>query len=59
MEGVFGQALEFCESDLGHAPRAFNAVDVDRAAREFILRVVHSEVAVAEIDEAVPAAPAI
>lgn len=56
--GVFRQALECCGSDLGHAPETFNAVDMDRAAGELILRVVHPEVAVAEIDDAVVATQA-
>ena len=59
MEGVLCQALGPGGPDLCHAPRAFDAVDVDRAAREFILRAVDRDVAVAGVDEAVPAAPAI
>ena len=59
VEGVFGHPLELGEPDLGHAPEAFDAIYVDRAAGEFILRVVDTKVAVAEIDEAVVATPAI
>ena len=59
MEGVFGHTLEPGEPDLVHAPAALDAIDVDRAAGEFILRLVDTKVAVAEIDEAVLATPAI
>ena len=59
MEGVLWQSLELGQPDLGHSPEAFDAIDVDRAAGEFIPRMVDPEVAVAEIDEAVVTAPAV
>ena len=59
MECVFGHALEPGKPDLGHASKASDAIDVDRAASAFILRVVDAEVALAEIDEAVVVSPAI
>ena len=59
VEGVLGQALELAEPDFCNAPEALDAVDVDALADEFIVAVIDAEVAVAEIDEALIARPAI
>ena len=59
VEGVFRQALELSEPDFRHAPEPLDAVDVDGAPHEFILGMVNAEMAVAEIDQAVVAAPPI
>lgn len=59
MEGVFGDALELGEPDLGDRPEAFDAVDVHGAFGELIVGVNDPEVAVSEIDEAVVARPAV
>ena len=59
VEGVSGQSLELGEPDLGDTPEALDAVDVDGLAHELVLAVIDAEVAVAEIDEALIAGPAI
>ena len=59
MKGVSGQALELGEPDLGNTPEALDTVDVDGFADEFVLVVVDTEVAVAEVDEALIAGPAV
>ena len=59
MEGVPGEALELRQADLGQAPEAFDAVDVDGAVGELVFGMIDAEVAVAEIDQAVVATPAI
>ena len=59
MEGVFRQALELSEPDFCHAPEPLDAVDMDGAPHEFILGMVNAEMTVAEIDQAVVAAPPI
>ena len=59
VEGVLGHTLELGQPDLGHAPEAFDAIDVDRATGEFIPRVVDTKVAVAEINKAIVATPSI
>src|SRR6516162_2097527 len=59
MEGVFGHAFELGEADLGEAPEAFDAVDVHRAVGKLVVSMIDAQVAVAEIDQAVVAAPAI
>lgn len=59
MEGVFWQALELGEPDLGHAPEALDTVDVDRASGELVSGMIDTIVSVSQIDEAVIAAPAI
>ena len=45
MEGGSGKALEFRRPDLGHAPEAFDAVDVDGSLGERIPGRIDSEVA--------------
>ena len=59
MEGVSGQSLELRQPDLGEAPEAFDAVDVDGAFGELVAGVIDAEVAIAEIDQTVVATPAI
>ena len=56
---MFGQALEFGQPDLGQAPEAFDAVDMDGSLRELVAGMIDADVAIAEIDQAVVAAPAI
>ncbi len=45
MKGVFWQALEFGEPDLGHSPKPFYAIDMHPPTRKFILGMIHVEVA--------------
>ena len=59
VEGVFRQALELGQPDLGQAPKAFDAVDMDGAFGELVAGMVDAEVAIAEVDQAVVAAPTI
>src|SRR5271169_3233036 len=59
MEGMFGHAFELGEADLGEAPEAFDAVDVYGAVGELVVSVVDAQVAIAEINQAVVATPAI
>ena len=59
VECVSGYTLELYEPHLGHAPEALDAIDVNRAAGELIAGMVDPEVTIAEIDEAVVAAPSI
>ncbi len=51
------QALALRQTDLGHAPGALDAVDMDRAPDELVLGVIDAEVTIAEIDKAVVPAP--
>ena len=59
VEGVSRQALELGQPDLGQAPEAFDAVDMDGAFGELVAGMVDADVAIAEVDQAVVAAPAI
>ncbi len=59
VECVSGHTHELYEPHLGHAPEALDAIDVNRAAGELIAGMVDPEVTIAEIDEAVVAAPSI
>ena len=52
-----GQAFELGQADLGQAPEALDAVDVDGAP--LIPGMIDPEVAIAEVDQAVVAGPAI
>ena len=53
------QALELGQPDLGQAPEAFDAVDMDGSPGELVAGMIDTDVAIAEIDQAVVAAPAI
>ena len=53
------QALELGQPDLGQAPEAFDAVDMDGSPAELVAGMIDTDVAIAEIDQAVVAAPAI
>ena len=44
MEGVPWQALELRQTDLGHAPEALDAVDMDRAPDELVPGVIDAQV---------------
>ena len=57
VEGVSRQALELGQPDLGQAPEAFDAVDMDDAFGELVAGMVDADVAIAEVDQAVVAAP--
>ncbi len=46
VEGMPGQPFELREPHLGHALEALDAVDVDAATRERILRMVDAKVPV-------------
>ena len=59
VEGVSRQALELGQPDLGQAPEAFDAVDMNGAFGELVAGMVDADVAIAEVDQAVVAAPAI
>ena len=59
VEGVFRQALELGQPDRGQAPEAIDAVDMDGAFGELVAGMVDADVAIAEVDQAVVAAPAI
>ena len=59
VEGGFRQALEFGQPDFGQAPEALDAVDMDGALGELVPGMIDAEVAIAEIDQAVVATPAI
>ena len=59
VEGVSRQALELGQPALGQAPEAFDAVDMDGAFGELVAGMVDADVAIAEVDQAVVAAPAI
>ena len=59
VEGVSGQSLELCQPDLCQTPEAFDAVDLDSSFAELIVGMIDAEVAIAEIDQTVVAAPAI
>ena len=59
VEGVFRQALELGQPDFGQAPEAFDAVDMNGSFRKLVAGMFDADVAIAEIDEAVVAAPAI
>ena len=59
VEGVSRQALELGQPDLGQAPEAFDAVDMDGAFGELVAGMVDADVAIAEVDQAVVAAPPI
>ncbi len=52
MEGVLWQALALRQTDLGHAPEALDAIDMDRAPDELVLGVIDAEVTIDEIDKA-------
>ena len=59
MEGVSGPVLELRQPDLCPAPEALDAVDVNGTLGELAPGMIDAEVAIAEIDQAVVAAPAI
>ena len=50
-----GQAFELGQANLGHAPEALDAVDVDGSPVELVPGVIDPEVAIAEVDQAVVA----
>ena len=54
----FRQALELGQPDFGQAPEAFDAVDMNGSFRKLVAGMFDADVARAEIDEAVVAAPA-
>ena len=56
---MFRQALELGQPDFGQAPEAFDAVDMNGSFRNLVAGMIDADVAIAEIDEAVVAAPAI
>ena len=56
---MFRQALELGQPDFGQAPEAFDAVDMNGSFRKLVAGMIDADVAIAEIDEAVVAAPAI
>jgi len=58
-KGVFGDAPELGDPDLGEAPESFDAVDVRRASGELVFGVVNAEVTIADVNGAVIALPAI
>ena len=58
-EDMSEQAFELALADLGQAPKALDAVDVDGAPGELVPRMIDLEVAVAEVDQAIVAGPAI
>ena len=57
VEGVFRQALELGQPALGQAPEAFDAVEMDGAFGELVAGMVDADVAIAEVDPAVPRQP--
>ena len=59
VKGVLGEALELRQADLGQPPEALDAVDVNGALGELVAGMIDAEVAVAEVDQAVVAAPAV
>ena len=59
VEGVSRQALALGQPDLGQAPEAFDAVDMDGSPGELVAGMIDTDVAIAELDQAVVAAPAI
>ena len=56
---MFWQALALGQPDLGQAPEAFDAVDMDGSLRELVAGMIDADVAIAEVDQAMVAAPAI
>ena len=59
MECVSGQAIELRQPDLGQAPEALEAVEVDGTLGELVPRMINPEVAIAEVDQTVVTGPAI
>ena len=55
----FGRPLNLGQPDFGQAPEAFDAVDMNGSFRNLVVGMIDADVAIAEIDEAVVAAPAI
>jgi hypothetical protein len=64
VKGVLREALEFRQADLGQPPEALDAACVNGALGELVqgrilrMGMIDAEVAVAEVDQAVVAAPA-
>ena len=56
---MFWQALALGQPDLGQAPEAFDAVAMDGSLRELVAGMIDADVAIAEVDQAMVAAPAI
>src|SRR5260370_15744625 len=60
VEGMFGDSVELEQAAFGEAPEAFDAVDVVRSPREFVVRVADPEVLIeAGIGQDVVAWPAV
>ncbi len=59
VKGGFWQAFELCEPHLRHPPEAFDAVDMDAPAGEFVLGVIDAKVTIAKLDQTVVTAPSI
>ena len=54
-----GSPLNFASRTYCQTPEAFDAVDLDSSFAELIVGMIDAEVAIAEIDQTVVAAPAI
>ncbi len=59
VEGVPRQSLELRQPDLGQAPEAFDAVDVNGVVGERVPGMIDAEVTVTEVDQAVATSPAV
>jgi hypothetical protein len=59
MECGIGDPFELGQPDFCKSPKSLDPIDVNAAPREFVLRMINSEVSISKVDKSVIAAPTI